>query len=297
MKHEGRGVIRIGDKTSHGGQVVSASSGTVVMGKLAALDGDMSVCPRCKGKFALKPDGAGARHEGKPYAYHDDVTECGARLISTLSQSSEAEQGDGSAPDDSGHDSRDNQRFMFMDAATPSAGGKAKVVRIATDPKVRMEENEESLKHPNISAFLKAVAEAEGGGYDFKYGAVRGKRNDPWRFADMSTHPGPGSGGRSTAAGMYQITIDTWRDHGGKNMGLTDFTPRTQDLIAVDLLRHLGIIDKIKAGDIAGAMSKAAGRWSALPEGPGRPNHYPGQPYVVYGKFLAMYTAAGGAVK
>jgi uncharacterized Zn-binding protein involved in type VI secretion len=61
MKHEGRGVIRIGDKTSHGGQVISASSGTVVMGKLAALEGDMSVCPQCKGKFALKPDGAGAR--------------------------------------------------------------------------------------------------------------------------------------------------------------------------------------------------------------------------------------------
>lgn len=85
MKHEGRGVIRIGDKTSHGGQVISASSGTVVMGKLAALDGDMSVCPQCKGKFALKPDGAGARHEDKPYAYHNDRTECGARLISSLS--------------------------------------------------------------------------------------------------------------------------------------------------------------------------------------------------------------------
>jgi uncharacterized Zn-binding protein involved in type VI secretion len=87
MKHEGRGVIRIGDRTSHGGQVVAASSGTVVMGKPAALDGDMSVCPQCKGKFALKPDGAGAKHEGKSYAYHDDLTECGARLISSLSPS------------------------------------------------------------------------------------------------------------------------------------------------------------------------------------------------------------------
>lgn len=84
MKYEGRGVIRIGDKTSHGGTVLSASSGTVVMGRLAALDGDMSVCPQCKGKFALKPDGAGARHEGKPYAYHGDATECGATLLSSL---------------------------------------------------------------------------------------------------------------------------------------------------------------------------------------------------------------------
>src|SRR4051794_20304329 len=36
MKHKGRGVIRIGDKTDHGGTVLSTSSGTVVMGKPAA---------------------------------------------------------------------------------------------------------------------------------------------------------------------------------------------------------------------------------------------------------------------
>lgn len=84
MKHDSRGVIRIGDKTTHGGEVISASSGTVVMGKLAALDGDLSVCPQCKGKFALRPDGSGARHEGKFYAYHNDVTECGALLISSI---------------------------------------------------------------------------------------------------------------------------------------------------------------------------------------------------------------------
>jgi type VI secretion system secreted protein VgrG len=37
-----------------------------------------------KGDFAIKPDGAGARHQGKPYAYDGDVTECGARLITSL---------------------------------------------------------------------------------------------------------------------------------------------------------------------------------------------------------------------
>lgn len=31
MKHEGRGVIRLNDKTDHGGQVSSVSSGTVVI--------------------------------------------------------------------------------------------------------------------------------------------------------------------------------------------------------------------------------------------------------------------------
>lgn len=84
MKHDGRGVIRRNDKTDHGGVVISASSGTTVMGIAAALDGDLTVCPRCKGKFAIKPDGAGAAHEGRAYAYDNDLTACGARLISSL---------------------------------------------------------------------------------------------------------------------------------------------------------------------------------------------------------------------
>ena len=68
MKHQGRGVIRLGDKTDHGGKVSSASSGTSVMGVVAALAGDMTVCPKCKGSFPIQPDGAGARHEKRAYA-------------------------------------------------------------------------------------------------------------------------------------------------------------------------------------------------------------------------------------
>lgn len=78
MKNQGRGVIRLNDKTNHGGQVISASSSTTVMGVVAALEGDMTQCPKCKGNFAIKPDGLGARHEDKPYAYEGDMTECGA---------------------------------------------------------------------------------------------------------------------------------------------------------------------------------------------------------------------------
>lgn len=84
MKHQGRGVIRLNDKTDHGGQVVSATSGTNVMGVVAALQDDMTYCSKCKGNFAIKSDGAGARHQGKPYAYDGDKTECGARLITSL---------------------------------------------------------------------------------------------------------------------------------------------------------------------------------------------------------------------
>jgi muramidase (phage lysozyme) len=176
---------------------------------------------------------------------------------------------------------------------TPRESAEAKAIRVAQEKHTRFEENKAYLAHPNVAAFLKAIAEAEGGGYDFKYGAVKGKKNDPWRFTDISTHPGAGFGGKTTAAGMYQITIDTWRQFGGK-MGLTDFSPNTQDLIVVDMLRTIGVIDKIKSGDIAGAMPKAALKWAALPEGPGLANHYPPQPYVEYSEFLATYKAAGG---
>ena len=48
---------------------------------------------------------------------------------------------------------------------------------------------------------------------------------------------------------------------------------------------------------MAGAMSKAALKWAALPEGPGLANHYPPQPYVEYSEFLASYRAAGGTGK
>ncbi|UVW28943.1 paar repeat-containing protein [Massilia sp. H6] len=160
----------------------------------------------------------------------------------------------------------------------------------------RVDRNAEDLLHPNVAAFLQAIAAAEGGGYDFKYGAVKGRRNDRWRFTDMSTHPGPGIDGKSTAAGMYQITRPTWEHHGGK-LGLCDFSPRTQDLIAVEILHSLGVIAAIKEGEIAAAMPKAARTWAALPKGPGQKNHYPSQRYMKFTSFLAAYLGAGGQVK
>ena len=187
-------------------------------------------------------------------------------------------------------------RYQATVTTTPRENAEAKEIRVSLNKKTRLQENEGYLANANIAAFLRSIAAAEGGDYDFKYGAVKGKRNDPWRFADTSTHPGAGHGGKTTAAGMYQITIATWRQHGGK-MGLTDFTPRTQDLIAVEMLRSLGVIEKIKVGEIAGVMPQVARWWAALPMGPGLANRYPPQPYVDYNTFLANYKAAGGTTK
>jgi uncharacterized Zn-binding protein involved in type VI secretion len=84
MKHKGKGVIRLGDPTSHGGHVMTATSGTNALGKPAALVGDMTLCPQCKGAFPIKSASAGNMHEGIQYAYDGDTTACGARLIATV---------------------------------------------------------------------------------------------------------------------------------------------------------------------------------------------------------------------
>lgn len=85
MKDErGRGVIRLGDKTSHGGQVISAAADFNVFGKAVAVEGDMTACPQCKGNFPIQPTGSTRRHHGKQVAYDQDEAACGAKLLSSV---------------------------------------------------------------------------------------------------------------------------------------------------------------------------------------------------------------------
>ena len=80
----GRGVIRIGDKTTHGGEVTSAAHDFTVLGKQVALEDDSTFCPRCKGTFSIHPGDDTHKHHGKRVAYDQDVTACGAKLISSI---------------------------------------------------------------------------------------------------------------------------------------------------------------------------------------------------------------------
>ena len=78
-----RPFIVMGDKTSHGGTVISADFTCDINGKNIARVGDMTVCPKCKGTFPITSgptdvvDGS-----GNGYARHMDSTACGAKLIS-----------------------------------------------------------------------------------------------------------------------------------------------------------------------------------------------------------------------
>ena len=82
--HQGRGVIRLGDKTTHGGSVISATADFTVFGKQVCIEGNTTYCPKCKGKFPIYPKDSTRKHHGKQVAYHQDLTACGARLISSI---------------------------------------------------------------------------------------------------------------------------------------------------------------------------------------------------------------------
>ena len=158
------------------------------------------------------------------------------------------------------------------------------------------EANEAALVNKNVKAFLAAIAWAEGGDYDFMFGAVKGKRDDPWRFKDFSTHPGFGYKGKSSASGRYQIVKGTWKEK-GRLMGLEDFSPHTQDLMAVELLRSARALEAVIAGDLVAALFRASLTWAALPQGPERGGRDPSQPFKSFEAFKKTFQTEGGVVK
>ncbi len=76
-------LIVIGDKTNHGGTVITASTISATNGKGWARVGDMVSCPRCKGVFPIAQGDNGLRTEGRAVAYDGCKTACGALLISS----------------------------------------------------------------------------------------------------------------------------------------------------------------------------------------------------------------------
>ncbi len=91
-------------------------------------------------------------------------------------------------------------------------------------------------------------------------------------FSDFSTHPArtarnpfkgiPVDNGRnfSTAAGAYQITGRTFDDL-VKQFGFSDFSPTSQDAMAVRLLMRRDAYDAVLAGDIELAHSRLGNEW------------------------------------
>ena len=75
-------IIRLGDRTSHGGAVISAAPATIVEGIPPARIGDMTACPiPGHGANPIVTGDPTCIVDGSPVAREGDVTACGAALI------------------------------------------------------------------------------------------------------------------------------------------------------------------------------------------------------------------------
>jgi uncharacterized Zn-binding protein involved in type VI secretion len=93
----------MGDKTTHGGTVISADMTSDISGKYMARVNDMTVCPRCRGTFPIT-SGANDTKDGagNAYAHDGDLTACGAKLLAgqvTTLWGSESSMADPAAAD------------------------------------------------------------------------------------------------------------------------------------------------------------------------------------------------------
>ena len=148
----------------------------------------------------------------------------------------------------------------------------------------------------NMTAFLSMLGYSEGTdngrqptknkGYDVIVGGslMTSYADHPRKLVDL-----PKLGIKSTAAGRYQI-LSKYYDAYKKQLRLPDFSPVSQDAIALQLIRECKAVDDIEAGRIADAIHKCRSRWASLP-GAGY-----GQHEQKLDKLIAVYKAAGGAV-
>ncbi|WP_312226632.1 PAAR domain-containing protein [Pseudescherichia sp.] len=78
-----KGIIRIGDKTTHGGAVQSGSSTMIFAGKGVARKGDSVSCPQ-HGPTTISEGNPDYLDNGIPVAFQDHKCGCGCLLISSL---------------------------------------------------------------------------------------------------------------------------------------------------------------------------------------------------------------------
>lgn len=122
----------------------------------------------------------------------------------------------------------------------------------------------------NLNAFLDMIAVSEGtaGIGDDGYNVLVGSsKTHPHLFHDYATHPRIVVDlGRikSSAAGRYQILKGIF-SHYQITLDLPDFSPVSQDKIAIRLIKECGALDEIEAGKIVRAIHLCRSRWASLP--------------------------------
>ena len=131
-------------------------------------------------------------------------------------------------------------------------------------------------------------------GYDV---IVTGTDGKPEIFTDYSDHPfanRPGkvfskSGQRSTAAGRYQQLYRFWPVY-KEQLKLTDFSPKSQELLLDQLLKEQGAYQDVLSGNINAVFTKCCDIWASLPGSPyGQHTHEPQT-------LLDVFVKAGGVL-
>lgn len=150
--------------------------------------------------------------------------------------------------------------------------------------------------NPNRKAFLDMIAYSEGTdngrqptfnhGYDVLVGGGL--------FTDYADHPRklidlPRLKIKSTAAGRYQL-LARYFDAYKKQLGLKDFSPESQDAIAMQQIKERKALPDIDAGNFSAAVNKCRNIWASLP-GAGYGQHEQKMDVL-----QAAYIKAGGKV-
>lgn len=135
------------------------------------------------------------------------------------------------------------------------------------------------MTDPKLRAFLDLVAWSEGTSTspitrNFGYDVIVSGVDGPEVLDSYADHPfafgRPAKVIRrvplltSTAAGRYQILLRWWEAY--KTMlHLPDFTPQSQDAVAVRQIQERGAIPLIETGDVQGAIRECSNIWASLP--------------------------------
>lgn len=151
--------------------------------------------------------------------------------------------------------------------------------------------NAEALQHPNVQAVLRLIRKGEGTADDRGYSRLVGGG----QFNGFNDHPRqrvhlPRLNIYSTAAGAYQILERTWEEV-RRAASLIDFTPSSQDLAAVQLLRRRNALADVLGGRIEAALEKISWEWASLP-----PYRYSGQGTLRLADAKAYFVTAGGLI-
>jgi muramidase (phage lysozyme) len=144
----------------------------------------------------------------------------------------------------------------------------------------------------NLKAFLDMIAFSEGTSKvpnsDDGYKVIVGGG----LFHDYSDHPRklidlPRLKIKSTAAGRYQI-LARYYDVYKLQLGLHDFSPASQDAIAIKMIKECKALEDIESGDFESAVNKCRSRWASFPASGYRQHEHS------MASLIAAYRKAGG---